>query len=149
MLVRAYYAMQDGKTPFVVNSVVIGLNIAINVPMFAWLGVKGLAAGHALAYTLGVVLLTKDLGGKIGDLRVARVVAAAWRISLATAAMSAVVFAARTGVEALDPPGAAAITLVVATVAGGASYLVFAALLKVEEMSFVKGVIARRAKGGS
>ena len=146
MLVRAYYAMQDGKTPFVVNGVVIALNIAINVPMFAWLGVKGLAAGHALAYTVGVVLLTRHLAGRIGDLDIGRVAAAAWRISLATAAMSAIVFAVRKGVEAVDPVGAAAVTVVAATLLGAASYLLFAAVLKVEEISFVNGVFARRAK---
>lgn len=149
MLVRAYYAMQDGRTPFVINCVVIALNIAINLPMFWWLGVKGLAAGHALAYTVGVALLTRDMGARIGDLALARVRSAALRILGATAGMSALVLAVRRGVEAVDPAGEAAVTLVAGTLVGAVAYLAFAALLKVEEMSFVKGVIARRTRGAA
>ena len=148
MLVRAFYAMQDGKTPFAVNCLVIAVNIAINVPMYAWLGVKGLAAGHAIAYTIGVFLLTRYLARTVGELKLRTVGIATARIVAATVAMSASVWAVREGVEALDPPGAALVTLVAATVVGGVSYLGFAALLRVDEISFVKGVIARRAQGG-
>ena len=146
MLVRAFYAMQDGRTPFLLNCVVIGTNIAINIPMYAWLGVKGLAAGHAVAYTVGVLLLTRRLEQGIGDLRLARVGTAFVRISAATAAMSVVVWLVRLAVEALDPTGTALVTVIAATAIGGLSYLGFAALFGVEEMSFVRGVMARRAK---
>lgn len=148
MLVRGFYAMQDGKTPFLVNCAVIGLNIAINVPMYAALGVKGLAAGHALAYTLGVLMLTRTLTKRIGDLGLARIGSALLRITAATAAMAVVVWGARAGVDAMDPAGEAVIIVVVATILGVICYLGFAALLRVEEMSFVKGVLARRVKGG-
>lgn len=147
MLVRGFYAMQDGRTPFVVNGVVIGMNIAINVPMYAWLGVEGLAAGHALAYTVGVVLLTRTLGGHIGDLGLRRVGAALVRIGAATAAMSVVVWAVRTGVNALDLAAESLVVVVAAAAVGVASYLAFAAAAGVEEMSFVRGAIARRVKG--
>lgn len=147
MITRAFYAMQDGRTPFVVNCVVIGLNIAINIPMFAVLGIRGLAAGHALAYTVGVFLLTRSLWKRIGDLGLRRIGAAFARIIAATAAMSVVVWLVRIGIESLDVRAASTVALALATAAGGVSYLGFAALLRVEEIGFVKSVFARRAKG--
>lgn len=151
VLVRAFYAMQNGRTPFLINSTVIAINIAINIPMYAWLGVKGLAAGHALAYTVGVVLLLRALAARIGDLNVPRLIAATLRIGLATLLMSGVVWGVARGAEAVLGEGgtlSSAVALTSATFVGVAAYLLLAAALKVEEMSFVKNLIgARRGRG--
>ena len=147
VLVRAFYSMQNGRTPFLVNCAVIGLNIAINIPMYGWLGVKGLAAGHAVAYTVGVVLLLRSLSIRIGDLDVGGLVAAAVRIGVATLAMSAIVWAVAQGVEALLGEAgttASVITIGAATLAGAVTYLLLASALKVEEMSFVKNLVVRK-----
>jgi putative peptidoglycan lipid II flippase len=47
LLLRAFYALQDTKTPFLVNCGAVALNTAVNVPMFLLFRVEGLAAGHA------------------------------------------------------------------------------------------------------
>ena len=150
VLVRAFYAMQDGRTPFLVNSAVIALNIAINLAMYAPLGVKGLAAGHGISYTVGVILLIRSLSGRIGDLDVRGLMAAAARIGLATLLMSVVVWGVARGSEVLVGDGgtiSSAVTLATATIAGGVTYLVLAAALRVEEVSFVKNLVLRRGRG--
>ena len=147
VLVRAFYSMQNGRTPFLINCAVIGLNIAINIPMYGWLGVKGLAAGHAVAYTVGVVLLIRSLTARIGDLDVRGLMTAGARIAVATLSMSAVVWAVAQGTEALLGEGgttSSVVTVAAATVAGGLAYLLLASALKVEEMSFVKNLVVRR-----
>lgn len=152
ILVRAFYSMQNGRTPFLINCAVIGLNISINIPMYGWLGVKGLAAGHAVAYTVGVVLLLRALSGRIGDLGISGLIAGALRIGLATLLMSAVVWGVAEGAEALLGDGgtlSSVVTVAAATVAGVLTYLVAAAALKVEEMSFVKNLVGRRGGRGA
>lgn len=152
VLVRAFYAMQNGRTPFLINSAVIAINIAINIPMYAWLGVKGLAAGHAFAYTVGVVLLLRALATRIGDLGVPRLIAATLRIGLATLLMSGVVWGVARGAEAVLGEGgtiSSAVALASATVVGAATYLLLAAALKVEEMSFVRNLVGRRGGRGN
>jgi putative peptidoglycan lipid II flippase len=147
VLVRAFYAMQNGKTPFLINAAVIALNIAISIPMYTWLGVKGLAAGHAVSYTVGVILLVRSLSARVGDLDVRGLTIAAARIGLATLVMSAVVWGVARGSEALVGEGgtiSSAVTLASATIAGGVTYLVLAAAFRVEEVSFVKNLVARR-----
>lgn len=152
VLVRAFYSMQNGRTPFLINCAVIGLNIAINIPMYAWLGVKGLAAGHAVAYTVGVALLLRALSSRIGDLDVSGLLRAALRIGLATGVMAALVWAVARSAEAVVGEGgtvSSAVTIVSATLAGAGTYLLLASALKVEEMSFVKNLIGRRGGRGS
>lgn len=147
VLTRAFYAMQNGKTPFLVNCLVIGVNVAINIPMYSWLGIKGLAAGHAIAYTLGVLFLTRSLTDRIGDLDVAGIWRSFLRMAAATAGMSVLVWAIVRGVGAwLGTTGTTApvVILVVATLVGGVAYLALAAAFKVEELSYVRNVIARR-----
>ena len=40
---RAFYSLQDTRTPFWLNCAENVLNIALAVPLYAWLGIPGLA----------------------------------------------------------------------------------------------------------
>jgi putative peptidoglycan lipid II flippase len=67
MMLRAFYAMQDTRTPALINVVAVALNTAVNVLYFRYLKVEGLALGHATAYTFAaiasVTILSRRLGG--------------------------------------------------------------------------------------
>lgn len=147
LLIRGFYAMQDAKTPFVVNCVVVALNIAINVPMFAWLRVKGLAAGQGIAYTVGMLLLARLMARRLNGMEGARIASSAARIAVASAGMGVVVWA---GARALDDVLTATNSIVqlagltVVVAAGAGSYLALARLLKVEELHYVRGLLRRR-----
>ena len=150
VLMRASYAMQDARSPFVVNAVVIAVNIALNVAMFEWIGPEGLAAGHAVAYTIAVLLQGRIVAREVPDLDLGRIVRSAARVVAAAAAMAVLVFGLARLVDDLE--GGAQIGAVVGVVAvGAAAYLWFASLLRVEEMQFVKGLVGDRlgrAKAG-
>ena len=148
LFVRAFYATQDTKTPFLINCLVVAVNMAINVPMFAWAGAKGLAAGQAIAYTVGVALLARVLARRIGGLEGRRVLNSAIRIGSATAAMAAVVWLSWRATTALPlSPGllAEALELAVPVALGVVTYLGVAHLLEVEELVYVRGLFARGA----
>ena len=147
VLVRGFYSMQNGKTPFLINCVVIAVNIAINVPMYRWLGIPGLAAGHAIAYSLGVVLLTRSLTTAVGAFDLRRVGASFARISAATAGMAALAWGTLWLVNAsLGSEGTARqlVGLVAVTVVGAVSYLGLSSILKIEEFDLVKRALLRR-----
>ena len=148
LFLRAFYAMQDTKTPFWINCVAVGLNTAINLPLYQWLGVKGLALGHATAYTFGAVLQARVLSKKIGGLDGARVRTTAAKVLAAGAAMGLVTWGAAEACDSFvggSSTGAQLLALGVPVVAGIVSYLLFATLLKVEEMRLVRGLFTRRA----
>lgn len=147
LLLRAFYALQDTRTPFLVNAVAVVLNLLINVPMFALLGVQGLAMGHALAYVVGVTLLGRALSKRIHGLDGARVARSAVRIAGAGILMGFVVWATSRTVEGfLDVDilvgqiGAVAIPVAV----GAVAYLLLARLFRVEELAYVSSLVGRR-----
>jgi putative peptidoglycan lipid II flippase len=148
LLTRGFYALQDAKTPFVVNCVVVVLNIAVNVPMFAWLGVEGLAAGQGIAYTVGTLLLARLMMRRLGGIDGRRIAASALRTAAASALMAAVVWglarafdSVMTGDVLLAQLGALSATVA----AGAATYLGAARLLRVEELDYVRSLVRRRA----
>jgi putative peptidoglycan lipid II flippase len=69
LLTRTFYAMQDSRTPALVNVAAAGVNIAANLFLLevAGLGVVGLALGHATSYVFSsivcVLLLRRRLDG--------------------------------------------------------------------------------------
>jgi peptidoglycan biosynthesis protein MviN/MurJ (putative lipid II flippase) len=58
--------LQDTRTPTLLNTIAVGFNIAIDIPLYGWLGVRGLALGHALTYALGATMLFVVLQRRIG-----------------------------------------------------------------------------------
>lgn len=150
LFLRAFYAIQNTKTPFLINCGAVALNTAINIPMFAALGVKGLAAGHAIAYTVGAGLQARALGARIGGFDRKRLIDSAVRIGTASAGMGLVVWAADvlarefiTGAGVITQAVALAVPLAVGTI----TYVGLAHVMKVEELGMVKGLIGRRFKG--
>ena len=146
VLIRASYALQDARTPFVVNAIVIAANIALAIAMFLWIGPEGLAAGHALAYTVAVVLQGRVLARTVPGLDVRRIGRSAAKAGVAAAAMAAVLFVA---LRVLEGASGIALALLLAALVGlgAAVYLAVAALLRVEEMGFVKGLVGSRFTG--
>ena len=66
-VIRTFTSMQNTRTPFVLNVVENGVNIATAFVLWEWYGVAGLAWSWTLAYTVGavvsVVTVRRDLGG--------------------------------------------------------------------------------------
>ena len=145
LFVRAFYAMQDTKTPFLINSLVVLVNTAINVPMFAWAGVQGLAAGQAAAYTFGVLIQAYFLSKRVNGLNASRMLRPALKMFAASLAMGAGVWVAWRWLEAVLPGDLIGTTVAMGTavVLGIASYLAFAHLLRIEELQYVRGLFTR------
>ncbi len=147
LFLRAFYALQDSKTPFQINVIAVAFNTIINVPLFLWIGVKGLALGHALAYTLGVGLQSRSLRGRIGALDGRRIARSVGKISVAAAGMGLLVWLCSEALERAIRPESfltQTIALAVPVALGAVVYGGLALLLQVEEIAFVKRILARR-----
>jgi len=146
LFLRAFYALQDTRTPFFINCATTAVNIAINVPMFALIGVEGLALGHAASYLFGVALQAFVLARRTGGLDRKKVLDSALRISTAGLLMGVVVWGTSVGVEQVVRPiglPQQALVLALPVLVGIGAYLGLAQLLKVQEMNQVRG-LARR-----
>jgi putative peptidoglycan lipid II flippase len=149
LFLRSFYAMQDTRTPALINIAAVALNTAANLLYFRYLHVEGLALGHATAYTFASVMAATVLRRRLGGLDGRRVVAALARIVAAGLATGGAAYAAATwlghtvGTATLQ----AKLMQVGAGVAAGlAAFVGTALLLRIEELHMVKGVVLSRRK---
>jgi putative peptidoglycan lipid II flippase len=146
LLSRAFYAMQDTKTPFLINCVSVGINIVLDFPLFFAWGVQGLALGQTLSYVIGVLLQFREVRRRIGGIDGRRLLSSGVRIAAAAGLMGALVWLTYGGLSHVlttGPLSELALVAVPVTV-GVASYLGFASLLKVEEIDYVRSLLTRR-----
>ncbi|HVL90685.1 MAG TPA: murein biosynthesis integral membrane protein MurJ [Actinomycetota bacterium] len=98
-IMRAFYARQDTKTPWIVNGVAVLINIAVDVPLYRSMGVPGLALGHTISYVFalayGGYLLRRELKGIDGR----RLLSSHLRIGLASVVTAAASWAVARLVE--------------------------------------------------
>ena len=147
LFLRAFYAMQDTRTPFLINSVTTVVNVIVNIPMFAAIGVEGLALGHAVSYLFGIAIQGFILARRVGGLDRKRVVDSGLRITGAGLLMGGIVWATSIGIERLvDPIGLAqqSVVLLVPVAIGAIAYLGFAYLLRVSELDGVRSLVRSR-----
>jgi putative peptidoglycan lipid II flippase len=149
LLLRAFYSMQDTRTPALINTVAVGLNTAVNFLYFFTfhLGVRGLALGHATAYTFAsiaaLMLLRRRLGGLDGR-DVWPSVGRAFVAALATG--GAAWAAARAMGHVIDPAhlGGAAAQVLIAVAVGLLVFVFAARILHMEEVDSVRRQLLAR-----
>jgi putative peptidoglycan lipid II flippase len=149
LFLRAFYAMQDTRTPALINVFAVVLNIAANLALFPFLGVPGLAVGHATAYTFAAVaagaLLRRRLSGLEGralSRGLAKILAAAALTAAAAWGVAAIVERS-IGVETL---GRQVIQVGTSILAGLIIFLGAALLLRMEELELVRRTISARLR---
>ena len=125
-----------------INCVENVVNIVLAFPLYAWLGIPGLALAFSLAYFVGaglvLVVLHRDLDG-IDGRRLASTVA---RAVVAAAAVAGVTWAIAAG-SARREPARRLLTTVVGVAAGAAVYFLVLALFRVEELRILATLLPR------
>lgn len=152
LFLRAFYALQDTKTPFFINCWWLVVNTAVNFPLFFWFrsrggGVEGLALGHAVAYTVGAGILWRSLSKRSGGIAAAPFFASAARIFAATAGMGAAVWAAYAGLTHVltSGPTADLAEVAIPVLVGVCAYVALALAFSVDELAYVRGIIVKRS----
>ncbi|MGH2750556.1 MAG: murein biosynthesis integral membrane protein MurJ [Actinomycetota bacterium] len=151
LFLRAFYALHDTRTPFYINVGVVALNTLVNFPMYALLGVRGLAAGHAIHYVVGVIVQGRILSRRIGGIDEGRITRSATRIGAASLGMGLAVWGVYSATSTLIDPVSFVNDLLIVLVpvaAGAACFLGLCLALRVEELDYAKGIFGRRLSSG-
>jgi putative peptidoglycan lipid II flippase len=61
VLNKAFYALQDSKTPMKLALVSTGVNVILSLVLVRWMGLNGLALSNAIGYTVLALLLWRGL----------------------------------------------------------------------------------------
>jgi putative peptidoglycan lipid II flippase len=139
---RVYYALEDTRTPFLLNSFENAVNIALAIPLFAWLGVPGLALAFGLAYAAAAIATLATLRRRLGHLDGRRLGSTFGRLALAAAAAGLAAWPAARFIG-WDSTGQATVALVCGTIVGAAVYVGALVLLRVRELGMIRSL--RRA----
>ncbi|HEX8099059.1 MAG TPA: lipid II flippase MurJ, partial [Actinomycetota bacterium] len=156
LLLRAFYSMQDTRTPALINVVAVAVNTALNLIFFRYLKVEGLALGHAAAYTTGTVIFAIMIGRRLQGLELRRLLRPMAQIVLAAAAAALAAFvvagwigglydiAAGTQSARTAPPFLPQVVQIgAAVVAGIGTYVAITAAFRMEELTLLKELILR------
>jgi putative peptidoglycan lipid II flippase len=149
LLLRAFYSMQDTRTPALINIASVTVNTVANLFFFFTLdlGVQGLALGHATAYTFASIVSVLVLRKRLGGLEGPRIFAGLWRTLLAAALTGG---AAWVTAEALGRAfgtsslGTQVLQVLGAVVVGVLVFLGAALIFRIEEVDTVRRQVSAR-----
>ncbi len=152
LLLRAFYSMQDTRTPALINVAATGLNIAVNFLFYFGfgLGVRGLALGHATAYTFASITALVVIRTRLGGIEGAHVLAGIGRTFLAGGVTAATAWAVARGMANAfgTTTFVAQLAQVGAAVAAGLlAFVLVALILRTDEVDVVMKRLTARRRG--
>lgn len=152
ILSRAFYANQDGKTPFYSGLVSIVINAVLCALLLKPMGIGGLALAAAVSSTAAALVLMVPAVKQYPDILDKSLIGQIAKMILAAVGMLVLVLGCRYILNPLT--GRLLGQILLLCVCGGVgvvSYMVFAKLLKIEESDFVFDMVKKilsRGKGG-
>ena len=144
LLARAFYAMHNTKTPFIVGVLSELLNISLAVLLIRFYGVSGLVMAFSISAGFNALVLYFWLRKKVGGIRKKGVIRTFFKVSLATLIMVVVVQSLKNIVGA-EPFGKEQTfvgiftQLIISLVGGPLVFVLVGKMLKIRELNhFIK-----------
>lgn len=136
-IMRAFYSMQDTRTPTIVNSAGFAVNIATAFPLFYWMGVPGLGLSHSISYLTALVYAVFVMRARVGSLGERELGGWLLRVGVASTASGFSAWGVATLIEGwvdIAALGGQILQVTAAIAAGIVVYLALAAALRLEEL---------------
>jgi putative peptidoglycan lipid II flippase len=148
VLTRAFYAMQDTRTPVLWAIFAVALNVPLMAILVGPMGVEGLALALSISAVLEVLALVWSLHRRIESVEEGAVVRAFGRAALAAVAAGLLMLGGLTVIRSVGPGLlenglTRLLAVIVLTGAGGAIYLLVAAALRAPELTQVRSLLRR------
>ncbi|HEU5484994.1 MAG TPA: murein biosynthesis integral membrane protein MurJ, partial [Microlunatus sp.] len=150
---RAFYALENTKTPFAIQVVISAANVLIGVSVVilldsAPLVAAGLALGYSLAYVIGVAISFRRLTKTLPDLALRPVLSLIVRAAVAAVPAAAAAWLILRLLDA-DTQVMRAVGLAIAGIAAVGLYALAARLLKLGEVNDIVSTLLRRGRRGA
>lgn len=151
ILNRIFYAMQDNWPPAITGTLSTVVFVILNIILIKPFGHRGLALAGSLAAIFHLILTLAVLRKK-ADIKVEGLGLSFGKIAIASLACAAVAWAVKSGMIhlfafiSIPMKIQSLLTLMAATTLGGLAFLGLAKALRMEEMEYALGMVARRRK---
>lgn len=136
IVVRAFYAMQDSRTPARVALYLVGLNLVMNLCLVFVMEERGLALSTSICATVQIIWLLAKLRRVLPEVGWARLLLRLSRTALAAGAMAVALWILKASALSVDRAvGSSGMQLLILIVTGVAVYFLAARVFGVEELS--------------
>lgn len=143
VLARAFYSLQDTKTPAINAAIAMVMNIVLNLILSKFLGIGGLALATSISAIVCTGLLFINLRKKLGAFGVKNIVNSFVKILFSSLVMG---IAAKLSYEGLLNRINGNIALIVAVGIGALVYFVMIYFMKIDEVDKMLGSVKRKFK---
>jgi putative peptidoglycan lipid II flippase len=145
---RAFYSLEDTKTPFLLNLVENAINIALALALFSWLGIPGLGLAFSGAYAVAAVATLIVLSHRIGGLSGRGIETSAAKVLVVSGAAGGVAWLIA-HVIGWETTQAAILTVVLGLGAAAVVTVGGLRLLKVEEYTELAAILGPKLREAS
>ena len=143
ILSRAFYALQDTKTPMINATIAVVLNIVLNLILSRFIGIGGLALATSISAIVSTLLMFITLRKKIGGFGLKEISISFVKISFASILMGCIaLWSFGLFSQALREN----LALILAIAVGAVSYTVLIYFMRVPEVERALGTIRMRIK---
>ena len=151
VLTRAFYAMQDTRTPVAWAIVAVAINVPLMAMLVGPMGVEGLALALSISSVLEVIGLLWFLRRRIESVDEAAIARTVLRSAVAGLAAALLMLGGLTLVEGslggiLDNAVGRLIALLLLSAAGGTIFVLVAAAQRSPELEQLRGILQRRRR---
>ena len=146
IIVSAFYALQDTRTPVLVAGLALGANIGLSLLLMGPLAHAGLALATTLSAILNMGVLVVFLSRRLGDFGWRAILLSHLRVLLASGPIIVVCLWVA-GLEVWSHPEAwiaKSLTLIVAIGISITGYVTIQTVLRSDEMDFLWGLVKRK-----
>ena len=143
ILARAFYSLQDTRTPMVNASIGFFLNIALNIILSKYIGIGGLALATSISAIITAFMMFISLRKKIGPVGMRKVSISFFKILFASMLMGML---AKISFEYLTIAFSQNHSLLIAIGMGGFSYFAIIYFMKIEEIDIIVEAIKKRSR---
>ena len=143
ILARAFYALQDTRTPMINGLIAVVINITLNIVLSRFLGIGGLALATSIASIVATFRLFIELRRKIGGFGIKQITASFVKITIASVAMGSIAGVVYSYLGQTFGPN---LSLIMAISTGALSYFVFIFFLRVPEVEYTLDSVMNRLR---
>lgn len=138
---RAFYSLQDTKTPMINAAIAMAMNIVLNIILSKFMGIGGLALATSISAIFCTVLLFISFRNKIGPFGMKNIAISFIKVSCASIVMGVI---ARLLYDILIKNIGANLALIVAIIIGTVVYFVMIYFMKIDEVDSMIEAVKRK-----
>lgn len=132
VLSRAFYSIQDTKTPMINSTIGVGFNIILNLTISKYLGISGLALATSISAIVTTILLFISLRKRIGPFGMKQISISFLKILFASLIMGTLAKLSFNYLTTVLPQD---LSLLISIGIGAISYFVIIYFIKIEDVS--------------